>query len=208
MIYYRVDMQSLMAIERDLGMVKDKSKVALKSAINRTAAELRKRLMKGVREEYRLSGKNSKAMTAATKVKKATAARLSADLTVSSRIGELYDFQVSPKAYYRGGVGAPKWVKGRVKRAAALERLSSDPKHKAFVVRYRSGHLTVAERVPGKTMRNGVKEALKTLYSPSITKMEEMVYKAGLDGKIEDMLAEQCRASVERLLKAPASFAG
>lgn len=210
MIYYHVNMTSLRAVEDALNQTRDKSKMALKAAINSAAVDISKRMIKGVKAEYQLAQGQKSQVNKKTKVHKARTANLKAVIEVSSTIGELYNFQVSPrtrfKGNYHGGDGAPSWIRGKVKRAASLQRIAARPgasgdKFKGFVTTFDSGHTTMVERVPGTRSNSDPKhEKIRTLYSNSITKMEEMIYRRELQGQVEDILANEIRKQVERML--------
>lgn len=210
MIYYQVNMTSLRNVEDALNQTRDKSKIALKSAINRAAEDISKRMIRGTKKKYVMAQETKTKVNQATKVHKAKAATLAAAIEVTSKIGELYNFKIVPRTYfkgnYHGGEGAPSWIRGQVRRDGSLGRIAARPnaagdKYKGFVVVYHSGHKTVAERVPGTRAKNDPKhEKIRTLYSPSITKMEEMVYKQDLDGVVEDILAKSIQTQVEKLL--------
>lgn len=203
----RVEMGSLKEIENDLGQMKDKSKMALKAAINEVAKDLNKKLMSGTRDRYIMS-KDSK-LSSANKVESAKVGNLTATITVKSGIGELYKYSVRPRGYTPGGPGRGTSISGQVRRDSGAKTLalggSGSDQHKAFVVQYKSGHITVAQRVPGKKMRGKNKEAIKTLQSNSITKSEEMVYRESLEGKVDDMMADAIHRQVERYLPVTAS---
>ena len=52
MIYYQVNMQDLTRIEQALGMMKDKSAIVLRSAINSAAKDIEKQMIKGAKKRY------------------------------------------------------------------------------------------------------------------------------------------------------------
>lgn len=59
MIHYIVDMDSLTRIERDLGMMKDKSRMVLRNAINKTAKEAVELLVDEAGKAYYVKRKTS-----------------------------------------------------------------------------------------------------------------------------------------------------
>ncbi len=169
MIQYNVDVDDLRQIENALGMSKDKSKQILKSAINSTEKETTKLLSGEANKRYYI--KKTK-VDKTLDTKKATVSNLEGLITSTGGVNELYDFRVSPKAYNphnRPRTGHT----GNVNRANSPKRLYLRPgatfdKYKAFVVRFKSGHVTIGQRVPGKRMKsNPKKEAVKELLSPS-----------------------------------------
>lgn len=204
MIHFQVEMQDLTRIEAALGMMKDKSKMVLRTAINNTAKQTVNLLSDEAHKLYYISkGKVKKTIT----TKKATAGNLEAVITSAEPVNELYDFKVSPRTYIRGG-GVPGGYKGNVRRDKSASKLVLKPgaagdKYKAFVVRYKSGHITVGQRVPGKSMKsNPQKEFVKTLLSPSTPNM--LGYEQGVYGVVEpkmyDMLQQNIQTQILRYL--------
>ena len=52
MIHFQVEMQDLTKIEAALGMTKDKSKIALRSAINNAAKQIEKTMISDTKGRY------------------------------------------------------------------------------------------------------------------------------------------------------------
>ena len=205
MIHFQVEMQDLTRIESVLGMMKDKSKMVLRTAINNTAKQTVTLLTDEANREYYIP-KSKVKKTLSTK--KATVGKLEAIVTSAEPVNELYDFKVSPRTYIRGG-GVPGGYKGNVRRDKSASKLELRPgaagdKYKAFVVKYKSGHVTVGQRVPGKRMKsNPSKEFVKTLLSPSTPNM--LGYEQGVYGvvqpKMYDMLQKNIQTQIKRFLK-------
>lgn len=174
MINYIVDMGSLTQIEAALGAHKDKTKQVLKTAINDTAKQTMQLLINTAAQKYAIRDKQAikKTMT----LEKAKVSKLVATITSKGRVNELYNFRVNPNVYVRGG-GVPGGYKGQVVKAGRGKKLTLKPgasgdQYRAFIVRYKSGHMTVGQRVPGKRMKsNRRKEFVKSLLSPSMPKM-------------------------------------
>lgn len=205
MIHFMVDMQDLTRIESALGMMKDKTKYVLRAALNATAKQTVTLLTEEANREYYISKEKVK-KTLSTK--KATVGTLTALVTSAEPVNELYDFKVSPKTYVRGG-GVARGYKGNVRRDRNAKKLILKPgakgdQYKAFVVKYRSGHITVGQRVPGKQMKsNPDKEFVKTLLSPSTPNM--LGYEKGVYGVVEpqiyDMLQKNIQEQILRFVK-------
>lgn len=204
MIHFQVEMEDLTRIESALGMMKDKSKMVLRTAINNTAKQTVVMLADEANRQYYITkGKVKKTIT----TKKATAGNLVAIITSAEPVNELYDFKVNPRTYIRGG-GVPGGYKGNVRRGNTAAKLILKPgaagdQYKAFVVRYQSGHITVGQRVPGKSMKSKPeKEFVKTLLSPSTPNM--LGYEQGVYGVVEprmyDMLQSNIQAQIQRYL--------
>ena len=205
MIHYHVEMEGLHEIEAALGMMKDKSKMVLRTAINNTAKQTVVLLVDEAAKQYYITSKTRVRKT--LEVKKATASNLTALVTSTGQTTELYDFKVKPKAYTprnRPRAGHTGNVKqSNPAKALYLKPGESKDKYKAFTVKYKSGHKSVAQRVPGTHMRdNPSKEGIKNLRSTSIPAMlgnEEGVYGV-VNPKMYDMLQQNIQAQIIRYL--------
>lgn len=204
MIHFQVEMEDLTWIESALGMMKDKSRMVLRTAINNTAKQTVVMLVDEANRQYYITkGKVKKTIT----TKKATTGNMVAIITSEEPVNELYDFKVNPRTYIRGG-GVPGGYKGNVRRGNTAAKLilkpgASGDQYKAFVVRYQSGHITIGQRVPGKSMKSKPeKEFVKTLLSPSTPTM--LGYEQGVYGAVEpemyDMLQSNIQAQIQRYL--------
>ena len=207
MIYYQVDMQDLTQIEAALGMMKDKSKLVLKAAINNTAKQTVKLLVDEANKEYQLSQPAQIRKTLS--VQKATTKNLTALVTSKGRVNELFNFMVKPRTYIKGG-GVPGGYDAHTKRGAPYQNIflkqnaaADEDKYRAFVVTYKSGHKTIAQRRPGKRMKsNPSKEFLKTLFAPSIPNIlgdEQGVYGV-VEPKMYNMLQQNIQEQILRFL--------
>ncbi|MBQ9699494.1 MAG: hypothetical protein IJV71_02630 [Lachnospiraceae bacterium] len=207
MITYQVNMDDLREIEQYLAMTRDKSKLVLRSAINDTAKDTMTLLLNETAKRYLLKRSYIKKTMG---LSKATTGHLSAVIAVTSPTTELYDSKVSPRKYVHplDFANKPKVYKGKVLRASPLSKLVLKPgsardKYKAFVAKYQSGHITIAQRVPGKRMKSKPqKEFVKTLLSPSVPTM--MGNEKGVFGVVQpqmhDMLVKHIASRIERHL--------
>lgn len=208
MIHFQVDMQDLTEIEAALGMAKDKSRMVLKAAINNTAKQTLTLLVDEANKEYQFTQPAQVRKTLS--LQKATTKNLTALVTSKGRVNELYNFMVKPRTYIRGG-GVPGGYGAHTKRGAAYQDIflkqnaaADEDKYRAFVVKYKSGHKTFAQRRPGKRMKsNPSKEFLKTLFAPSIPNIlgdEQGVYGV-VEPKMYDMLQQNIQSQMLRFLK-------
>ena len=204
MVHFQVEMQDLTRIESALGMAKDKSAYVLRAAINATARQTVPILVDEARRKYHIKKEQVKKTL---EIKKATISALAATVTSTGKVNELYDFKVSPRRYIRGGgvLGGYKGSVRRDKKAADLvlrPGAAGDP-YKAFIVRYRSGHITVGQRVPGRQMHSKPgKEFVKSLFSPSVPTMlgnEEGVYGVA-EPQVQDLLQRNIQEQIRRFL--------
>lgn len=218
MIHFLVDMDDLTRIERDLGMLKDKSKMVLRGAINETAKQTVEMLIQEANAEYIIRQPVSVKKT--LKIRKATVRSLEAIITSEGRVNELYNFSVNPRGYNPKN-RPPGGHAGNVLRRNSPKKLyysGGRDQHKAFTVKFGSGHITVGQRIPGSSRGapnkfgksapprpshpNG-EEAVKTLYSPSVPVMlgnEEGVYGA-VNPKMYDALQSNIQQQIIRFLK-------
>ena len=106
------------------------------------------------------------------------------------------DFKVSP-ASPRTGAARPDVVKAKVLKASGMKALQKGD-IKAFVVRFKSGHVDVAQR------QGPPRLPIKTLYSNSIPKMlgnEKRVFKV-VKPNINKNLQENIDKQVRKILEA------
>ena len=128
MIHIHVEMQNLTEIEAALGMMKDKSKLVLKTAINNAAKETEKRMSRETKQKYRYeSGRVADIREAHMPIKKAKTSNLTATIEVKSKIKEPKNFVLKPDTYYPGGKGAPSWVKAKNLRSGKLHKMALRP---------------------------------------------------------------------------------
>lgn len=213
--HFYVQMDSLKEIEAALGMARDKSRLILKAAINNTAKQTNRSMVKGTKRKYsykRGAGSEDSVtntvgdMKAANKVKKAKSGDLSASVEVKGPINELLGFHVAPALYVPGG-GYPEWYKARVLKKGRTQKIALRPnaggdKYKAFIIQYKSGHYALAQRIPGQRMeKDPRKEAVKSLLSISTPKAEETVYKEEIDPDMYDILQRNIREQIQKFLK-------
>lgn len=203
MIHFQVEMEDLTEIESALGMMKDKSKMVLKTAINNTAKQTVVLLVDEANKQYIINKKVNVRKT--LDVKKATTSTLTAIVKSTGRTTELYDFRVSPRAYAPRN-RPPAGHTGNVKRSNGPKSLYLKPgggdQYKAFTVKFASGHISVAQRVPGSRMGSKNKEAIKNLRSTSVPAM--LGYEKGVWGVVEpkmnDLLVTEIQKQIQRFL--------
>lgn len=205
MIHYLINMDGLEEIEAALGKAKDKSKYVLRAAINNSAKEVEKRIAKGAGQKYARQQGGMKPYRAVNSIKKARVGNLAAVIIAKDGPSELYDYKMNDRTYYPGSKGAPSWIKAKQLKRSRLKKLSAQStgtdKHKAFVVKYHSGHLAIAERVPGTHMKGRPeKEAIRSLYATSKPKAEEKVFKTSIDPEMHGILMRNIQTQIERFL--------
>lgn len=228
MIGYTVSIEGLAEMEMDLEMSRDKTKTILRHAINNTAKKVEKQMFTEAGKRYALK-EGKQGYHRVNKIEKAKGNRIYATITAASRPADTYKFMVQPPTYFPGSKGAPNWIKAKtlkkgghltgmalMKSGGVLKgkkkkgRTRHRDLYKAFVVKYHnvsnagaiSDHTALAERIPGSHMKNNPhKEALRSLYSTTQAKGEEVVYKEKIDGTVYATLSEQMRLAVQKFVK-------
>lgn len=175
MINVEVDKGSLKSIERRLGELSSKAPTVMKQAVNETAKQARVQLGKTAQKQYSIkTGRFNKSM----EIKRAVVSRPEAIIRATGKVLEIKEFKISPNKYATGA-DRPNITKGKVYRSGSLKKLQKG-NLKAFVAKFKNGHIAVVQRVPGKKMKSDPKkDFIKKLLSPSIPKMlgsEEKVY--------------------------------
>lgn len=198
MIAIDINQKDLKRIEDALTGVEKTAPNVLKIALNATAKQTRSELSKKARKAYavKVSGFNKSMNT-----KNATTGKLEAVIKTKGEAMELGQFRAAPFRVANGD-DRPENIRGKVLTQSQMADLvKSDIK--AFVVKFKSGHVAVVERVPGKKMKsNPHKEFLRKLLSPSIPQMignEKEVY-GEVRTKIGQLLEENIRKQVDRVL--------
>jgi hypothetical protein len=168
LITVEVEKNTLRALEKKLDSAGKKIPNVMKKAINETAKQARKQLASEAQKTYVIkSGRFNKSMT----LKNATNGHLEAIIGSTGRVTELKDFKVSPSRFTTGE-SRPSIVKGKGLRSNSMKKLQKGD-IKAFIVKFASGHVSVAQRLGKKRL------PVKILYSTSIPKMlgnEQKVY--------------------------------
>ena len=134
----------------------------MKRALNDTANKARTMLADKARETYAVKKSGFKRNA---RLKRASGGNLAAYILVSGKANELIDFRVNP-ASYATGAARPAVYRAKVLQASGMKALTGDAIHsKAFLVRFKSGHVTLVERT-GKA-----RLPVKNLYSLSVPAM-------------------------------------
>ena len=160
LIRFEYDEAMLHVIEMALGNLKSESRKVLKNAVNATAKQAQADLAAKAKETYDVKKTR---FTKAMGLRKATASRQEATITVTGEQLELHDFKSSPSTYKSGRTQADA-VKAKVLLSSAMKPLVKGDL-KAFLVKFQSGHVTIAQR------KGESRVPIKKLLSNSIPKM-------------------------------------
>lgn len=189
---FEFDEDLLHTIEDALGSMKNESRRVLKNAVNDTARDAKKNLAKKAQETYAVKqGRFTKAM----KTQNATLSDPTATINVTGEQMELKDFKVSP-ATYKTGPDKPDILKAKVLLSSSLKGLIKS-NNKAFLVKFRSGHVSVAQRYYKSRL------PIKKLLSNSIPTMigsKERVFGV-LEQEIYNTLMGNIIKEIERVTK-------
>lgn len=205
MIYIEVDVRELEHTLRYLNIPKGKLNSILKVAINKTARQVKNWLPTETEDRYHIKrmGKVKKGLA----MKAAKVSNPVAHIIASGHANDLYDFNVMARRYNPSN-RPPEGHKANVLRANSPVALMLRPnakgdKYKAFVVKYKSTHVAIAQRIPDTKMEsNKKKEQIKNLYSISTPVM--IGNKKGALAKVspetEKLLAYEVAKGIARYL--------
>ncbi len=192
MMRVEYDRNMLRRVEKKLGRMKREAPKVLKTALNDTAKVGRKDLADKAQKTYAVkkSGFNK-----SMKINKARVNNLEAEIVSEGRPLGLKDFKVTPASYKPGSGQPPEIIKAKVVKSSSYKPLEKGG-IKAFVTRFSSGHVAVAQR------RGDARLPIKTLSSNSIPKMignEERVYRF-VKPKIQENLKKNVNKQIEKVL--------
>lgn len=178
-------------IIRSLRDVEKSEESVLKTAVNNTAKRAQRLLIKRAGKTYVGEVARQDRIKSASEIIKGQVKNPTAVIRFSSTVHEIKEFHVS-------SLVATRTLQGNVLKGAskALEGTSG----KAFVVRFKSGHQAVVQRVPGSKMKsNPTKEKLKKLLGPSYMKMigGDKVYKPD---EVSELLHNEIGKIMSRVL--------
>lgn len=194
MIEVKISEAKIKEIDEKLQKVQEKTPNELKKIINDTAKEARKELAKETQSRYMSKRYNAKGIREKISIKNATVGNVTATLKANGEVTELGEFKVSNMT-----PNNRKTLRAKVLRTGGMRAL-----YNAFVVRFKSGHVAVVERVNGKYMRAARKknkhwEKLEKKLSPSVPQMIGQAYEKD-DMDMQQMLNENLKKHMEALL--------
>ena len=199
MINLNFDVSGGKAVKQLLEELPEKFRArVLKNALNNTASQALKAIYKDTQRIYDVKAREFRS----TKNKKiniyrATNNRLNAVINIRSRASELIDFKVSPA---KGDPkNPPNVLTGHIVRANAMKKLfhgrsDNGKSNKAFFVKFRSGHATVASRVGSKRLPIAPLWTLSISQMIGAKRMLEIIYPS-----INTILEEQVRKQIGKL---------
>ena len=201
-ISLRADPEQLLKIQLKLKHMSKEAPTVLKRAVNATARDAKTDLANKARETYAVKAPRFKKSIVQ---KNATNSKPVATLIVKGKSLPLADFKYRK---HGGGAGA----KAKVYKENSLKDLTLNGKLKAFVVKFKSGHLAVARRDPPNKYTSGLaaristggdRTKIKEFYSLSIPGMignERKVYVI-VKPNIQRNLDKHVEREVSRILR-------
>ena len=161
-----ISLEGLEDVEEKLGTLKNKSRAAVKVALNATAREARKRMIAGVKQRYAINSKGIKYVKVLRQNRKATNANLNASLYIKTPRNDLGYFRTNPKEAIMGraALSGPEFFKAKVLKSSSMKRLTGTMSRfpdamqamsggrgfsKGFLVKFKSTHTGMVQRVIG-----------------------------------------------------------
>lgn len=182
-------------IARLLHGIPGDSRTILKNALNAAARQSLKMLKEDTKKKYDVKaaafkkGKDGSNI----QIKGAKKNNLDAVIMISSRKLELVKFKYSPLKQ-PDPKSLPEFIRGRVLKTGSMKKLAKFG-NKAFLVKYKSGHLTIAARESSSRM------PIKTLYSPAVTQLigSYKVY-GKLKPQMHQIMADELKKQADKTL--------
>ena len=215
-----------MAVELDadqvaaaLGDLKNKTPQALKVAINRTARESRKLMLKEVEERYDLNSHGKKLIQDLKQRSKATNKNLEARLGITRNDAgafraDLGYFKSNPDKPYMGAAWrqAPEYFTARVLKKNPMKNLSGDGTlSKGFLVKLKSGHIGMVQRDTSQRSKSDYtmsgkerwepNHKLETMSSPSGSAMHRTIWYDSAADETAELLAMNAAKRVQELIE-------
>ena len=211
-------------IAQRLGPLSGKTAAVMKVAVNSTAREARRLMLKEALRRYAINARGQKYLRELKQSKKATNVKPVAELSIGGYRGfaglrnDLAYYRVNPSSPYMGTSwkNGPEFFRGKVLKDESMARLTGNGRYsKGFLVRFKSGHVGMVQRELGveskskrtargkprwKTGKTKMVEKLRTMGSPSATAIHNQTWKA-VQPQVQDILDEYVAQRIEQLLK-------
>lgn len=201
-------------VRKALGDLSSKTPAVIKVAVNRTAREARKLMIKSAKNRYALSAKGREKIKGLKQKGKATNTNPTAELYIGGDFGlrnDLAYFRTYPKEPLMGGNwrNAPKYFRAHVLKSTTMKNLTGKGNlSKGFLVEFKSTHVGMVQRVAGtkgpkytekKKKRWQPNNKLQTMGSPSAVAMHNTVWK-DVEPDVETILEESLERRIQQIL--------
>lgn len=185
--------EALKKLRRQLGPLQEQAPAVLAKAVNDVARQVRKQIVKDARGEYVLQDATALHANKAMKLQGARKSKPEATIKAQGEMQDLMKFLVSPTALSRGA-GRPGAYAAQVRKGGGIKALGGSPK--PFVTQFRSGHIAIVTRVPGKTMKSNPKRTfIKKLLSPAVP---HMLRNPEVQEEAERLVAQRLPTAVQK----------
>ena len=202
-------------VRKALGDLSSKTPAVMKVAVNRTAREARKLMIKSAQKRYDLSAKGKEKVKGLKQRGKATNANPAAELFIGGGSfgvrNDLAYFRTDPKEPFMGHRvwSAPKYFRARVLKKSAMKNLTGKGNlSKGFLVQFKSGHIGMVQRVAGTKGPDYTQKGLprwqpsnklQTMGAPSAVAMHRTVWK-DVEPDVETILEESLERRIQQIL--------
>lgn len=207
MITYEISKREIEYIQKKLKGMESEAPKVLSRAVNKTAITARKDIAGEMRTTYaEKSGRMKKSMT----IKKAS----------YNNPVAIIESKGKPQAasYFHHSSGGSSGAKLQVRNDSSFRSVVSSNGRKAFVAKMSSGHIGIFQRQEGEYMTKSKRlsstrmnkqtkhtEMLRQFFSPSSSKMAEMVY--GGDDALNEGLKPEVESTLRKNIESQIQYA-
>ena len=206
------------AVAAALGDKAGRTPAAIANALNTVARKARKMMQQENEANYTGQKKIYREAMPASKIRRASAARLEATINIEGGVNSLREFRVSPKSPPATGKAPPKrGTRAQVLLAGGAMKLLEAGGIKAFIAKFQSGDIAVVQRIGKKytyiehQVRKSGKiyeyvdrnhDAIKKLVTISVPTMTEQQFKvtAKISDEIQTLLNTELQKQIEKTL--------
>lgn len=210
-------------VAKALGSVGQKAPLVIRNAVNETAKDARKVMIREAKARYAVNAAGRRHLNDLKIRKRARVSDLGAELHIGgpsqkdAMKNDLGYFKVVPNRSFVGGdvANAPKFFKGKVLKNGGMKQLKGKGNlSKGFLVEFASGHVgmvqrdtsseskskvTKKSRVPRWTNADGKVEKLQTMGSPSAAAMHHVIWQQ-VEPQVQDTSEKKLDASIQKTL--------
>lgn len=210
-------------VAKALGSIPQKAPLVIRNAVNETAKDARKVMIREAKSRYAVNGAGRRHLNDLKIRQRARVSDLSAELHIGgpsqkdAMKNDLGYFKVNPNKSYVGGnvANAPAFFKGKVLKSEGMKPLTGKGNlSKGFLLEFASGHVGMVQRVIGSdsdnkvtkksrvprwTNADGKVEKLQTMGSPSAAAMHHVIWQQ-VEPDVQDTLERKLEESIQKTL--------
>lgn len=189
MIQVYLEAPELREIEKRLGWARKDAPRVLKKAVNEVSRQMLKDVRNDVKAKYRIK---PSLVNKETRLEgKSTVESPQITIVGKGQQHELMEFSVSPNTY---NPKRKKAIKGAQLKADPLKELEGSKGYKAFIIKFRNGHVTAAQRQTKPSAKSKLrKRYVKKLMGSSMMIMMNQVWKEN-----EEDYSKRLREAVDK----------